>query len=250
MKPLLALIFGVFLSSISLGQSKFSIGIQGGFSRLNTFASSPSTELPEFSPESTISGIGQIYGKYTLGQDWFARLGFGLMHFGISTSLEGIRGNVSSLGGQTLNPQVVTTFGKEIKFGKSGWGAYLAAGVSLTNFNLEGSRIYSLSSEEGITFQGVIIRNDLGDVSEVLAHDMRVFNTRDKNLWHIRPEVGLFKLLGRSRLSAAFIYGHKLGEDLYSISYNSISYFDQNYTESHGTSGSFTSFQLGYEFTF
>lgn len=250
MKILTLMTVAIILSSSSFGQSRFSLGVQGGLNRLNTFTGSQGNELPAFSPESTLGGVGQVYLQYSFQKDWFARLGFGMMQLRMGTSLLGISGEVTTLGGQNLNPQVISTFGKAFNIGEKGWGIYLAGGVSITNLDLNEPRIYSLSSEEGIRVQGIVMRNVTGAQSEVLAHDMRVYNTRKDNMWHLRPEVGFFKRMGRSKISAAFIYGFNISEELYSVSYNSISYFGERYTEGHGTTGSFTSYQLGYEFSF
>lgn len=232
------------------GQSRFSIGFQGGISKLSTFSSSLGNDLPEFSPRSTVSGVGSIYGSYSMNRNWFAKVGVGAMHLGMSTTLEGLQGNVRSLGRQTLNPQLAGSFGKNFLFEKNGWGSYLAVGISMTKLDLSGERVYSLVSDEGLRFQGVIVRNDQGDFGEILAHDMRVYNTRKDVLWHVRPEVGVFKQFGKNKVSLAFIYGYQLREELYVVGYNSLSLFEGNYSEIHGTSGSFVSLQMGYEFSF
>jgi hypothetical protein len=247
---LLTLIFGILLSSFSFGQSKFSLGVQGGLNRLNTSSGLQENELPAFAPVSTMSGIGQVYLQYSFQKNWFARIGFGAMQLRMGTSLLGINGMVTTLGGQNLNPQVISTLGKAFIIGEQGWGIYLAGGVSMTNLKINGERIYSLASEEGIRVQGILMRNVTGAQSEVLAHDMRIYNTQKDNLWHLRPEIGVFKRMGRSKISAAFIYGFNISEELYSVSYNSISYFGERYTEGHSASGSFISYQLGYEFSF
>lgn len=250
MKKLAIVIFFLCIVDSTFGQSRFSIGIQGGVSKLSTFSGSLGNELPAFSPKSTVSGVGQIYGNYTMNGNWFARVGVGAMHLGMSTTMEGLQGNVLSLGSQTLNPQLIASLGKNFKFGNGGWGGYLAAGISMTKLDLNGERIYSLESEEGIRFQGALVTNDQGDVGEILVHDMRVYNTVKDILWHIRPEVGIFKQFGKNKVSLAFMYGYQLREELYVVSYNSLSLFEGNYSETHGTSGSFVSLQMGYEFSF
>lgn len=249
-KSLLTLIFGILLTSFSFGQSRFSLGVQGGLNRLNANSRPQGNELPAFSPANPWSGVGQVYLQYSFQKDWFARLGFGVMNLQLASWLEGTRGNAFNLGGQTLNPQVISTFGKAFEIKESGWGVYLAGGVSVTKITVDGPRIYSLISDQGIRTNGVLVRNDQGVVSEVLAHDMRVYNTTKNSLWHLRPEIGFFKQMGRSKISAAFIYGFNISEELYTVSYNSISYFGERYTEGHSASGSFISYQLGYEFSF
>jgi hypothetical protein len=251
MKSYIILLLGILISSFSFGQGRYSIGVQGGLLQLNTFSSSGSNEVPGFSPLGTLSGTGQVYGKYFIGNKSFAKLGLGLIHLGMTTTLEGIKsGNVASIGGRTLNRQVIAAFGQDFNLGKNGWGFYWSGGISLTKLNLEGDRVYSLSSEEGIRFQGIIIKNNQGDASELLAYDMRVFKTRHQSIWHLRPELGIFKHLGRSRISASYIYAYQLREEPYSVYYNSLSYFGKNYSASHGTSGSFSSIQLAYEIRF
>ncbi|MBA4302503.1 hypothetical protein SAMN03080617_00986 [Algoriphagus alkaliphilus] len=250
MKKLLIVIFFFSLLDTTFGQSRFSIGIQGGVSKLSTFSGTLGNELPGFSPKSTVSGLGQIHGTYTMNSNLFARVGVGGMHLGMSTTMEGLQGNVLSLGNQTLNPQLIASLGKNFQFGTGGWGGYLAAGISMTKLDLSGERIYSLESEEGIRFQGALVTNDQGAVGEVLAHNMRIYNTGNNILWHVRPEVGVFKQIGKSKISLAFIYGYQLREELYVVSYNSLSLFEGNYSETHGTSGSFVSLQMGYEFSF
>jgi hypothetical protein len=238
------------MTESSFGQNRFSVGLQGGISKLSTFSGSLGNDLPEFSPSGTVSGVGMIYGNYTLNRNWFTRLGFGGMHLGLSSTFEGSQGNVQSLGNQTFNPQLTGSFGKNFLFGESGWGSYLSLGISMTKLKLNDERVYSLESDEGIRFQGVIVSNDQGNFGEVLAHNMRIFNTANDMLWHVRPEVGLFKQIGNSKISLAFIYGYQLREELYVVSYNSLSFFERSYSETHGSSGSFVSFQLGYEFSF
>lgn len=250
MKILTLISVAIILSSSSFAQSRFSLGVQGGLNRLNVNSRPQGNELPAFSPESTLGGIGQVYLQYSFQKDWFARLGYGVMQLRMGTSLLGIDGMVTTLGGQNLNPQVISTFGKAFNIGEQGWGIYLAGGVSMTTLNISGPRIYSLSSEEGIRVQGILMRNVTGAQSEVLAHDMRVYNTTKNSLWHLRPEIGFFKQMGRSKISAAFIYGFNISEELYTVSYNSISYFGERYTEGHSATGSFISYQLGYEFSF
>lgn len=250
MKILTLMTVAIIVTSTSFAQSRFSLGLQGGLNRLNVNSHPQVNELPAFSPVSTLSGVGQVYLQYSFQKDWFARLGFGVMQLRMGTALLGINGMVTTLGGQNLNPQVISTFGKAFNIGEKGWGIYLAGGVSITNLKLSEPRIYSLSSEEGIRVQGILMRNVTGAQSEVLAHDMRVYNTRKDNMWHLRPEVGFFKQMGRSKISAAFIYGFNISEELYTVSYNSISYFGERYTEGHSASGSFISYQLGYEFSF
>ncbi len=251
-KHLLLLAFFIVGLSIGVvfGQNRFSIGIQGGVSKLSTFSGSLGNDLPDFSPRSTVSGVGLIYGSYSMNRNWFARVGVGGMHFGLTTIMDGSQGNVLSLGGQTLNPQLTGSFGKNLLFGKKGWGSYVAVGISMTKLDLNEDRVYSLESEDGLRFQGVIVSNNQGDFGEVLAHDMRVYNTGKDILWHVRPEVGIFKQFGKHKVSLAFIYGYKLREELYVVSYNSLSLFEGNYSEMHGTSGSFVSLQIGYEFSF
>jgi hypothetical protein len=250
MKILTLMTAAMIVSSFSFGQSRISLGVQGGINRLNANSSPHVNELPGFSPASPWSGVGQVYLQYSFQKDWFARLGFGVMNLQLASWLEGTRGNAFNLGGQTLNPQVISTFGKAFEIKESGWGVYLAGGLSVTKITIEGPRIYSRLSEDGIRTNGVWIRNEQGVVSQVLAHDMRVYNTTKNSLWHLRPEIGFFKQMGRSKISAAFIYGFNISEELYTVSYNSISYFGERYTEGHSATGSFISYQLGYEFNF
>ncbi|MDE0560636.1 hypothetical protein OU792_11600, partial [Algoriphagus sp. NF] len=164
--------------------------------------------------------------------------------------LNGIKGGTKSLGGQTLNPQLIASIGKDLYFGDSKWGTYVSAGISTTRLSIDGERVYSLISEEGIRFQGVMIREDQSTVSELLAHDMRVFQTRKDAIWHIRPEVGVFRILGKNRIYASFTYGLALGEGLYSVSYSSISFKGERYSEYHDATGSFFAAQLGYQINF
>lgn len=247
----LALIFVLcLLNQWAVSQSRFSIGFQGGMSKLTTFSSNYENDLPGFSPRGSRSGIGWIYAKYDLKSDFFLKLGVGGMHFGITSELDGVQGNVFSIGNQTLNPQIIFSGGKEIYFGHKGWGSYLSAGLSLTRLNLGEQRVFSEFSEEGMRFQGVIVSDGQGGFGEILANDIRSFNTSKDLLYHLRPEIAVFKKFGNQRLSLAFIYGYKFGEELYVVNYNKLSYFESNYTASHGTTGSFTSFQLGYELSF
>jgi hypothetical protein len=250
MKKLVLLVFSFLLSSISFSQSRVSVGVQGGISTLHTNSTSSGADLSAFSPVGTPSGVGQVLVKYSLKKNWFVGAGFGVMHFGMSTTLNGIKGGTKSLGGQTLNPQLMASFGKDFYFGESKWGTYISAGISTTRLSINGERVYSLISEEGIRFQGVMIREDQSTVSELLAHDMRVFQTRKDAIWHIRPEVGIFRKLGKNRVYASFTYGLALGEGLYSVSYNSISFKGERYSEFHGATGSFFAAQLGYQIYF
>lgn len=250
MKILTLMAFAIMFSLSSFAQSRFSVGVQGGLNRLNANSRSQPNELPGFSPASPWSGMGQVYLQYSFGKDWFTRAGFGVMELRVAQWIEGIRGSAIRLGGQELNPQLIATVGKAFEIKESGWGVFLAGGVSATKLTIDGPRIYSKLSEEGIRTNGVWIRNDQGVVSEVLAHDMRVYNTTKDKLWHLRPEVGFFKQMGRSKISAAFIYGFNISEELYTVSYNSISYFGERYTDGFSASGSFISYQLGYEFNF
>lgn len=250
MKKLVLLVFILLLSSVSFSQSRVSLGLQGGISMLRTNSTSIGSDLPAFTPIGTPSGSGQVLLRYSLKNNWFLGAGVGVMHFGMSTTLNGIKGGKRSLGGQTLNPQLIASFGKEFYFGESKWGSYASAGISNTRLAIKGDRVYSLISEEGVRFQGVMIREDQSTVSEILAHDMRVFQTRKDAIWHIRPELGIFRKLGKNRVYASFTYGLALGEGLYSVSYNSISFKEERYSESHGATGSFFAGQLGYQIYF
>lgn len=250
MKKLGVVVFFFLLYSVSFGQSRYSIGAQGGVSMLRTSSISLGNEFPSFSPKGTPSGQGQVYVKYSMKRGWFGTVGIGVMHLGMSSTLSGIQGASQSLGGQTLNPQLSTSFGKAFLFGKGKWGSYISAGISMTILALSGERIYSLVSDPGIPFQGVLIRDDQNSVNEILAHDMRVFYTRKDKIWHIRPEVGVFRQFGNSRVFASCIYGLGFSEGLYTVSYNSISYKGERYSEMHGASGSFVSLQFGYEISF
>jgi hypothetical protein len=250
MKILTLMAFAIIFSLSSFAQSRFSLGVQGGLNRLNANSRSQPNELPGFSPASPWSGMGQVYLQYSFGKDWFTRAGFGVMELRVAQWIEGIRGSAIRLGGQELNPQLIATVGKAFEIKNSGWGVYLAGGVSATKLTIDGPRIYSKLSEEGIGTNNVTIRNDQGGVDEVLAHDMRVYNTQKDYLWHLRPELGVFKRLGRSKISVAFTYGFNFSEELYTVTYNSISYRGQRYTDGFSVSGSYVSWQLGYEFNF
>lgn len=250
MKKLFLFVFSLLLSSVSFSQSRVSVGVQGGISTLRTNSISLGSDLSAFTPIGTASGLGQLLVKYSLREKWFVGAGVGVMHFGMSTKLSGIKGGTKSLGGQTLNPQLMVSIGKDLNFGESNWGAYVSAGISTTRFSITGDRVYSLISEEGLRFQGVMLREDQSTVSELLAHDMRVFQTRKEAIWHIRPEIGLFRKLGKNRVYASFTYGLPLGEGLYSVSYNSISFKGERFSEFHSATGSFFAAQLGYQVNF
>lgn len=250
MKKLVLLVFSFLLSSISFSQSRVSVGVQGGISTLRTNSTSSGSDLSDFIPIGTLSGVGQVLLKYSFEKNWFVGAGVGVIHFGMSTTLNGIKGGTKSLGGQTLNPQLMASFGKDFYFGDSKWGAYVSAGISSTRLSIKGERVYSLICEEGIRFQGVLIREDQNTVNELLAHDMRVFQTRKEAIWHIRPEIGLFRKLGKNRVYASFTYGLPIGEGLYSVSYNSISFKGERFSEFHSATGSFFAAQLGYQVNF
>ena len=250
MKGFILAIFLFLLIGISFGQGRFSVGFQGGINKLSTFSSQSVEELPGFSPYGTVSGVGLIFGSYEMNKNWFTKIGVGGVHLGMGTRLNGTSGNVQSLGNQTINLQLVGSFGKNIFFGNKGWGSYLATGISMTQLDLSGDRVYTKESTDGIRFQGVIVTNGQGDSGEVLANNMRVYNTRKNVLWHIRPELGVFKQFRKQKISLAFIYGYQLREELFVVNYNSLSFFEKNYSEMHGATGSFVSLQLGYEIKF
>jgi hypothetical protein len=250
MKGFTLSIFLFFLIGFSFGQSKFSVGFQGGVSKLSTFSSQSMEELPGFSPYGTLSGVGLIYGAYEMNKNWFTKIGVGGVHLGMGSKLNGINGNVQSLGNQTINLQLVGSLGKNFFIGNKGWGSYLGAGISMTQLDLSGDRVYTQENADGIRFQGVVVTNGQGDMGEVLANNLRIYNTSKNVLWHIRPELGVFKQFGKQKISLAFIYGYKLREELFVVNYNSLSFFEKNYSEMHGTTGSFVSLQLGYEIKF
>tara|TARA_R110002020_G_scaffold451301_1_gene665176 strand:+ start:989 stop:1366 length:378 start_codon:yes stop_codon:yes gene_type:complete len=125
----------------------------------------------------------------------------------------------------------------------------LSFGLGAIRSGFEGSNDFELESEEGIQF-GYTSRNASGEVSELLAHDIHYQINDHKMLYHMRPEVGLYKNFGQHKVLASLLYAFNLRQPLIKIDYSSISYFKEFYSAQYQLSGSFASLKLGYEYSF
>lgn len=255
MKTFLTLIILIGGTATSFSQSKFAIGVQGGLARLDAKTLSSPNQLDILKAHGTADIDILIYGKYTFAPKWSARLGLGAVKLSPSSRIAGDNlGNSIFLGTSDFgfgkpNFQITGSLDRDIPFGTSDWGGILSLGLGVIRSGFERTYDLELESEDGIQF-GYSSRTANGEVSELLAHDMRYQINDQKMLYHLRPEVGFYKNFGQHKVLATLLYAFNLRQPLIEIDYNSISYFKEFYSAQYQFSGSFASLKLGYEYSF
>ncbi|KEO71747.1 hypothetical protein EL17_21415 [Anditalea andensis] len=234
--------------TLSYAQSKISVGIQGGRSSLVPETVEVPNQLTTFKARGA-GGVNMlIYGRYNFQPNWSMRVGGGII--GYRSAHIHTRGITTRTGFQGVQPQVMTSLDYHLSFGESNFGVIFSAGLNASRAHQYNNR--TVSSEEGHPLTAIRILNEDGQMINggVLGHDVDYIYSEQKVLLHLRPEVTLFKQMGRHKLLASFVYGYAFKDPILTIDFNSISYQGEYHAAKHRFSGSFTSLQLGYELSF
>lgn len=248
MKSSIVLILFCLAVFPSYSQSKIAVGFQGGRSSLVPETVGTPNQLSNFNAKGA-GGVNMlVYGRYYFQPNWSVRAGGGIIgyrsahtHVVVSQTRTGFRG---------VQPQIMAGLDYHLSFGESNFGVIFSAGLNASRAHLYDNR--TISSEEGYPLTGIMGLNEDGELinAGVLGHDVDYLYSGQKTLLHLRPEVTLFKQLGKHKLLASFVYGYALKEPILTADYKSISYQGEYYSARHRFSGSFTALQLGYEFSF
>lgn len=224
-------------------QSKFAVGFQVGRSSLVPETIEIPNQLPSFEAMGA-GGVNMIiYGRYYFHPNWSIRMGGGIIGYKSAYFNNSISMTNSGFGG--VKPQVMTGIDYHLCFRKSNIGVILSAGLNANRAHRYDNS--TIVSEEGFP---LIIFIAWPDDLSLYGHEVEYNYSTQKTLLHFRPEVTLFKQLGRHKLLASLVYGHALKEPISTTDYRSISYSGEYYAARHRFSGSFTALQLGYEFRF
>ncbi|EOZ97992.1 hypothetical protein A33Q_1499 [Indibacter alkaliphilus LW1] len=247
MKRQIFLLSILFLTFSSHAQERLSVGVQGGISKLISNTKESSNHLESFNAAGSIDANGGVFGRYYFAPNLAVRAGFGVM--GMSTAREYLNTKYGR-SNRGVNPSVNLSLDRLIPFGSGSWGLLASFGFQGTYLGQNAGEVIRNQSEEGYRLGAHLQTDSDGNVSSILGHDVVYATRQNSTLLHLRPEIGLYKQVGKNRFYTSFIYGIALGEDLYVKDYRSISLMGNFYSTKHRFSGDFALLQVGYEFLF
>ncbi len=224
------------------------VGLQGGRSSLIPETVVVPNQMSDFNARGAGGVHMLVYGRYHFQPNWSVRLGGGIIGYRSAHSHTSFPLTRTSFRG--VKPQIMASLDYQLLFGESNLGVIFSAGINAIRAHEHENRV--ISSEEGYPLTAVRARGDDGEGinAGVLGHEVNYLYSDQKTVLHLRPEVTLFKQLGRHKLLASFVLGYAIREPILIVDYNSISYQGEFYSARHKFSGSFTALQLGYEFSF
>lgn len=247
MKKSILLFTLVILANPLLAQNRFAIGYQGGISKLSPETVTVPNQLQSFEARGAGGVHMLLYGRYFLNHSLSFRLGGGINSMMTSNRMENQNNYNSSFSG--VKGQAMASIDYDIPFGESKYGVIASLGLNITN-NPSSLKNQEIISDEGVVYSGLRIRQDDGSLEErvILLHEMETYGSGGDFVYHIRPELAVYRMMGKHRIFASVIYGHALGKDFYVVDYRDISFMGDRHAARHRFSGSFTAFQIGYEF--
>lgn len=229
-------------------QSKFAIGLKGGRSVLVPETISVTNQLTSFNARGA-GGVNMLlFGRYHFRPNWSIRIGGGFIGYSSTLDFEGLKNRNTRFKG--VQPQLMSSIDYHLNFGESNFGLIFSAGLNAIRTHQMNDQ--NVTSEEGFPLSGYTKRLENGTIedNQVYGHDINYIYAKNKTSLHLMPEMSIFKLIGRHKLLASFIFGYALGEPIEQVDFNRISYKGEDYSSRHRFSGSFTTVQLAYEFSF
>lgn len=247
MKGYLLIVSAMFLTFFVQAQNNFSIGVQGGISGLRATTIPTQQDLGGFQAHRSVDANVQAFFRYYFSPTWALRSSVGIM--GLSTEEEYLN---SSYGRKNrgIHPAVGLSLDRFFELGTGTYGIIASFGISSVFLNDKAGWSRLIQSEEGVRIGSHVFADATGNRTTILAHDVS-YNTRNTSLlWHLRPELGVYRKINNHRLSLSLIAGLALGQPLYVHDFRSISLLGDFYSAKHQFSGSFLGLHVGYEFLF
>lgn len=250
----LTIIFALFLSVISIAQdSKWSAGFQAGRTQLIGFTRVSYEQIPDFEAQG-MGGVNiQFYGRYNIYKRVSVYASGGINNLVSGMRFQGKRGR--NFGTRGVTPQYFVGIDYDIPFGDSGFGiiSKIAYGITGSNARDKNMARYEMYDDGPPLIGYQWIEDELtGNFEDrsIYMREVRISASDYKFMYHIRPELSIYKKYERHQFSLSAVFALALGRDFYTENYLDLQFKGNRHTASHHFGGHYTALLFGYEFRF
>jgi hypothetical protein len=249
----ITIIFVLFLSVISIAQdSKWSLGFQAGRTQLIGFTRGSFQQIPDFEAQG-MGGVNiQLYARYNVYKRVSVYASGGINNLVSGMRFQGKRGR--NFGTKGVTPQYFVGIDYDIPFGESGFGVISRIAYGITGSNAREMNLDRYTSEnEGFPVIGSIAVDQLtGEREDLMIYikDVQILASDYKFIYHIRPELSIYKKYGPHQFSISAVYALAPDRNFYTENFFHLEYKENRHTGSHHFGGHYTALLFGYEFRF
>ncbi len=230
-------------------QERFGLGIQGGRSVVIGETLPTSMPLMGFNAKGNGGANISVYLRYRLSENLGALAGGG-----INSLIPSGRFMNADTGGKLpgKQPHFFAGIDYDLQISNSRFGFLPKLVLGFTG-NPQERKHRNFISEKGEIFQlhGVSVPNSsVINIHYLYLHSLQTHGSKNNIIFHVRPEIALYKNVGKHRILISGMYGYALGDDYYVRNYKELSYREERYNSVHRFKGSYYALILGFEFGF
>jgi len=238
------------LSTYTQGQeSKWSLGIQAGRTQLIGYSDLSFAYLETLEAQG-MGGVNiQLYGRFNFYKRASVFASGGINNMVSGMRFQGKRGR--NFGTSGVTSQFFVGLDYEIPFGNSGFGIISKLAYGITGSNARELNLERYTMDEGFPVIGTIAVHPLTGEQEdlfVYIKDVQLSASEYKYIYHIRPELSIYKKYDRHQFSLSAIFALAPDRDFYTESYYHLEFKGGRHTANHHFGGHYTALLFGYEF--
>lgn len=243
----------IYLHEVVAQDSKWSMGFQAGRTQLIGYTGISYEQIPEFEAQG-MGGVNiQLYGRYNLYKRVSIYGSGGINNLVSGMRFQGKRGRNFKTTGVT--PQYFIGIDYDIPFGESGFGIISKIAYGMTGSNARDKNLarYQMYDDGPPVIGNNYILDPLTDNIEdraIYMREVRIRASDYKFIYHIRPELSLYKKYDRHQFSISAVFALAPDRNFYTEEHLSLEYKGNRHTAYHSFEGSYTALLFGYEFRF